>query len=87
MIAKLSHDLSLALHASGDRELEVLDPQTQRSYVVVDAELHREAMEALRRQQDREAIAQGLAEMEAGEGMTVEQARQLTRERLLARRS
>lgn len=87
IIAKLPDELSLALHASGDRELEVVDPRTQRAYVVVDAEIHRQAMDALRRQQDREAIAQGLAEMEAGQGMPVEQACQLTRDRLLARRS
>jgi hypothetical protein len=31
-------------------------------------------MEALRRQQDREAIAQGIAEMEAGQGKPLDQA-------------
>ena len=82
----LSNELSRALRATGDNELEVVDPETQRTYVVVDADLHRQAMVALRRQQDREAIAQGIAEMEAGEGMPVEEARRLARERLLARR-
>ena len=85
-MTNLSKELSRALRATGDNELEVVDPETQRTYVVVDADLHRQAMVALRRQQDREAIAQGIAEMEAGEGVSVEDARLLARERLLARR-
>jgi hypothetical protein len=32
----------------------------------------------------RDSIAQGIAEMEAGEGISIEDARRLTRERLLA---
>ncbi|MCO6456069.1 MAG: hypothetical protein J5I93_12285 [Pirellulaceae bacterium] len=68
MTAKLTKELAAALHATGESELEVVDPDTQRMYVVVDVEIHRQAMHALRRQQDRDAIAQGIAEMEAGEG-------------------
>jgi hypothetical protein len=37
-------------------------------------------MDALRRLQDRDAIAQGIAEMDAGEGTSVEEARGLTRD-------
>lgn len=84
MTPRLSKDLAEALHASGSRELEVVDPDSNRTYFVVDAEIHRQAMAALRRQQDREAIAQGIAEMEAGEGISVEEARKLTREKILA---
>lgn len=82
MTAKLTKELAAALHATGDNELEVVDPETQRTYILVDSDTHRLAMEALRRQQDRDAIAQGIAEMEAGEGISVEEARKLTRERL-----
>lgn len=85
MVMKLAQDLTAALHANGGSELEVVDPETQRTYLVVDAHLHRMAMDALRRQPDREAIAQGIAEMEAGEGIPLEEARRLTREKLLAR--
>lgn len=85
MTAKLTKELAAALKATGETELEVVDPDTQRTYFLVDSETHRRAMEALRRQQDRDAIAQGIAEMEAGEGMSVNEARQLARERLLAR--
>ena len=48
--------------------------------------MHRQAMDALRRQQDRDAIAQGIAEMEAGQGIPLADARKLTRDRLLARK-
>lgn len=85
MTAKLTKELAAALHATGDSELEVIDPDTHGTYFVVNADIHRQAMDALRRQQDREAIAQGIAEMEAGEGMPVDEARKLSRERILAR--
>ncbi|MBW3539818.1 MAG: hypothetical protein KY476_06070 [Planctomycetes bacterium] len=85
MTAKLTKELTAALLATGAGELEVVDPETQRTYFVVDADIHRQAMDALCRQQDRQAIAQGITEMEAGEGIPVEEARELARERLLAR--
>lgn len=74
MIAKLNKELADALHASGAGQLEVVDPETNRTYTIVDSEMHRQAMEALRRQQDHEAIAQGIAEMEAGGGIPLEEA-------------
>jgi hypothetical protein len=86
MITNLNKEMVAALRTSGDEGLEVVDPETQRVYVVVDANVHRKAMEALRCQQDRQAIAQGIAELEAGEGMPIDEARRLTRERLLARK-
>lgn len=86
MTAKLNKELADALSASGENELEVVHPETNRTYTIVESDLHRRAMEALRRQQDREAIAQGIAEMEAGEGIPVAEARQFTRKRLLERK-
>jgi hypothetical protein len=80
--AKLSKELADALHATGERELEVVDPETNRKYMIVESDIHHRAREALRRQQDRDAIAQGIAEMEAGEGIPVAEARKLTRERM-----
>lgn len=73
-IMEISQELSDALHTSGDSELEVVDPQTQRRYVLIDSETHRRAMDALRREQDREAIAEGLAQMEAGHGQPLDEA-------------
>ena len=74
MAEKLTKELAAALHATGKSELEFVDPDTQRTYFLVDSETHRRAMEALRRQQDRDAIAQGIAEMEAGQGKPLDQA-------------
>ena len=85
MTAKLSKELAEALHASGDESLEVVDPDSNRIYVLVEGDVHRQAMNALRRQRDRDAIAQGIAEMEAGEGIPIDEARKLSRERLLSR--
>jgi predicted transcriptional regulator len=85
MRAKLTKELAAALHAIGDQELEVVAPDTSRIYIIVDSEIHRKAMTALRRQQERDAIAQGIAEMEAGEGSPVADARKLTQNKLMAR--
>ena len=74
MIMKITQELADALNTSGDSELEVVDPQTQRRYVLIDSETHRRAMEALRREQDREAIAEGLAQMDAGQGQPLDEA-------------
>jgi predicted transcriptional regulator len=74
MTVQLSTELAAALHACGDLQLEVVDPVTSRVYVLVESETHRQAMAALRCQQDGDAIAQGLAEMEAGLGVPLEHA-------------
>jgi len=68
MTAKLSKELADALDSSGREELKVVHPTTNRLYVVVDDQVHRKAMEALRRQEDHDAIAEGIAQMKAGQG-------------------
>jgi hypothetical protein len=82
MAAKLSKELASALHAAGNDGLQVVDPDTNRVYLIVDEDTHRRAMNALRAQQDREAIAEGIAQMEAGEGKPAEQAFEDIRARL-----
>lgn len=82
MIAKLTQELTAALDATANRELELVDPETQRRYVLVDSDIYHQAMEALRIQQDREAIATGLEQLEAGEGRTVDESFQSMRTRL-----
>jgi predicted transcriptional regulator len=74
MTARLSKELADALHVTDDDELEVVDPVTQRRYTIVDSDTHRRAMDALRRQQDRDAIAEGVAQMEAGQGKPLDEA-------------
>ena len=46
--------------------IEIEDGQTQKLYVLTDAEVHRRAMQALRRQEDHDAIQAGIDDMEAG---------------------
>ncbi len=82
MPAPLSQDLITALRAQGGLELEVIDPETLREQVIVDARMQREAMEALRRQQHHEAIARGFMELEAGQGMELSVAMDSIRQKL-----
>lgn len=37
MTAKLTKELAAALHATGEGELEVVDPETSRLYLIVDS--------------------------------------------------
>lgn len=83
MAATLSQELVEALHSAGMDDLEFIDPTTNRTYVLIDRDVCRRAMEALRREQDRAAIARGIAQMKAGEGMSLAESRQLNREHLL----
>lgn len=85
MTPRLSQELVDALKAAGNGELEVVDPNDNRVYFVVDGDTHRQAMDALRRWRERDAIAKGIAQMEAGEGVSIEEARKQTREWLLSR--
>ena len=82
MTAKLTKQLVTALHSVGSDGLEVIDPETNRVYVIVDEETHRRAMIALRAQQDHDAIAEGIAQIEAGQGKPAEQAFEDLRARL-----
>jgi hypothetical protein len=43
-------------------------------FPAVASDIHRQAMDALRRQQDRDAIAEGLAQMELGQGQPLDEA-------------
>ncbi len=82
MTAKLSKELSDALNASGTSLIEAVDPASGRVYFIVDGDTHRQAMEALRQRQERDAIAQGIADMEAGRGKPVAEADAYLREKL-----
>ncbi len=75
----LTSEQSDALQQSGE-PLPVVDPRTQRVYVLVDQFTHDQAMDALKRQQleDEAAIRQGLDDMEAGRGMTIEESQART---------
>lgn len=82
MSIELNKDLLAALHEAGNQGLEVVDPETSRVYVIVDGDTHRRAMEALNREQDRFAIGEGLAQMQAGDGLPLDDAFDAMRVRL-----
>ncbi len=82
MVRKLTKELARALRANGADGLEVVDPDTNRVYMIVDGDAYRQALVALRKQQDRNAIAEGLAQMEAGEGKPADEAFERMQERL-----
>ncbi|MEO8495994.1 MAG: hypothetical protein ABI614_13050 [Planctomycetota bacterium] len=82
MTTKLSKELSDALNASGTSQIEAVDPTSGRVYFIVDGDTHRQAMEALRQRQDRDAIAEGIAQMEAGQGKPLNEAFEDMRVRL-----
>lgn len=78
MIAKLSKELSDALQANGTEELEVVDPQTQRVYVICDVAVHQQAKRVL----DRDAIREGIVQMESGMTQPIDEAFEEMRIRL-----
>ena len=80
----LTPEQSAALQAS-EGELRVVDPSTQRVYVLVDDETHTRAMEALRKREDHRAIQAGIEDMEAGRMQSADDAHRHGREELLAR--
>ena len=82
MTPKLSKELTDALKARDDGQLEAIDPETGRLYFVVDSAVHQRAMEALRRQEDHDAIARGLEDMEAGRVLPVDEPHARLREEL-----
>ena len=80
MTPKLNKELSDALNASDNGEVEAIDPATNKVYVVIDGDLHQRAMTALQQQQDWEAIQQGIAQADAGESMPLAEADRKIRE-------
>lgn len=80
MTPKLNPELANALHSVGEAELEVIDPATNRVYLIVDCQLHRRAMQALQLQEnDWSAVQEGIADADAGNTMSLEDADQRLR--------
>lgn len=75
----LTNEQSDALQQSGE-PLPIVDPRTQRVYVLVDQVTHDQAMDALKRQQleDEAAIREGLEDAKNGRVMTIEESRTRT---------
>ena len=68
MITKLTADQQRELDATPEGVIRLEHPSTHEVYVLVDEQTHERAMRAFREQQDRAAIAEGIAQMEAGGG-------------------
>ena len=81
MKASLSDEQRRALGQHPDG-IEIEDDRTQKVYVLTDAELHRRAMEALRKQEDAQAIQAGIDDMEAGRVVPFEEVDRRIREKL-----
>ena len=74
MIPKLTEEMRQALEQQSAGPVEISDDRSQRVYVLIDAELHQRAMTALQQQQDWESIQRGIAEADAVEGISLEEA-------------
>ena len=77
MTPKLTNEQSQALHEAGD-ELPILDPSTNKFYVVIEQAVHEQAKAALQRQQsdDLAAIKEGIEDMKAGRVTPLDEAHQ-----------
>ena len=80
MTPKLTDEMRQALQQQPAGPVEIPDDETQRVYVLIDAELHQRAMAALRQQQDWESIQQGIAQADADDTMPLEEADRKIRE-------
>ncbi len=84
MDLELNPEIIDALHAAGEKPLRVVDPHTNRAFIIIDEETHQQAMEALRKTQDQQSVARGVAEMDAAQGKPIGEAIQGIRNRLEA---
>jgi len=64
---QLSHDQSVALAASPNARLAVVDPSTQQRYVLISEDEYY-------RLEDLDAIRQGISQMESGKGQPLSEA-------------
>jgi predicted transcriptional regulator len=80
----LTADQTAALHANREK-LPVINENTKQVYVVVEMDVHRRAMDALREKEQWEAIQEGLAQVEAGEAISVDEAFQQIRSELASK--
>lgn len=70
----LTPDLAAALEAAGDDPLPVTNPNDGQVYYVVEGDLHRRAMQALRESEVVESIRRGVADP----GMSLEESQRRT---------
>lgn len=66
MTPKITDEMRRALREQAGEPVKVEDDETEKVYVIVEEDVHRRALEALRRQDDLKAIQAGIDDMEAG---------------------
>lgn len=75
MTAKLTPEQASALHAGGDAPLPVVDPDTNQVYFLVD----QDTMASLQQKSDLQSIEDGIADLQAGRTMSLEESQRQTR--------
>lgn len=68
MTVKLNDDLQQAVDAQADRPMAAEHEPTRKVYYIYTELMHQKASQALREQENNDAIAEGLRQMENGEG-------------------
>ena len=68
MTAKLNDDLQRTVDAQADKPVAAEHEPTRKVYYIYTEHMHQKASRALQEQEDNDAIAEGLRQMENGEG-------------------
>lgn len=82
MTAQLNDDLQREVDAHAGQPVEVEHPLTHKRYVIVESDTYRRNMQALRKQEDLEAIQKGIDAMEEGRTISLAEADRQIREEL-----
>lgn len=77
----LTPEQALALHEGGNAPMQIVDPTTRRVYYVIDGGFLAE----LERYADLDAIREGVADIQAGRSLPIDQARRADRASLIER--
>ena len=80
-MVKLTEEQRAALQQHPDG-VACEDAASQRTYFLVDSDIHQRAMQALKQQQDLQAIREGIAQMQSGGGTRIADAREQQAEEL-----
>ena len=78
----LTDDQRRSLQQHPEKPIEFRDEKTKRLYFIVDPVLLDRAQDAMRRLADLAAIQEGIADLEAGRGLPVDEADRQIREKL-----
>jgi hypothetical protein len=69
----LPTNITEAIKSGNTADLRFVDPETQKVYFLLDDETHRRAMDAIRQQDDWDAIEEGVAQAKRGESISADE--------------